>query len=42
MLDDNQKHRLHLKGFEKVDINEYQGILDLEISAQEAGYPVLA
>jgi ABC-type phosphate/phosphonate transport system substrate-binding protein len=42
MLDDNQKHRLHLKGFEKVDIDEYQGILDLEISAQESGYPVLS
>jgi len=41
MLDDNQKHRLHLKGFEKVDIGEYQGILDLEISAQRAGYPLL-
>jgi ABC-type phosphate/phosphonate transport system substrate-binding protein len=42
MLDDNQKRRLHLKGFEKVDIDEYQGILDLEISAQESGYPVLS
>ena len=42
MLDDNYRNDLHLKGFEQVDIGEYQGILDLEISAQEAGYPVLA
>ena len=42
MLADNQRNRLHLKGFESVDISEYQGILDLEISAQEAGYPILA
>jgi ABC-type phosphate/phosphonate transport system substrate-binding protein len=42
LLRDNQRNRLHLKGFERVDISEYQGILDLEISAQEAGYPILA
>jgi len=42
MLSDNQRNRLHLKGFESVDISEYQGILDLEISAQEVGYPILA
>jgi len=42
MLDDGQRDRLHLKGFESVNIDEYQGILDLEISAQQAGYPVLS
>ncbi len=42
MLDDNRKNWLHLKGFEIVDIGEYQGILDLEISAQEDGYPLLS
>jgi len=42
MLENSLKKRLHLKGFEKVNIGDYQGILELEISAQEAGYPVLA
>jgi len=41
LLDNHHKKRLHLNGFEEVDIGEYQGILDLEISAQKAGYPVL-
>ena len=41
MLDDNHKNKLHLNKFETVDIGEYQGILDLENSAQQAGYPVL-
>ena len=42
MLDDKQRNRLHLRGFEKVDINQYQRILDLENSAQQSGYPILA
>jgi ABC-type phosphate/phosphonate transport system substrate-binding protein len=42
MLSDNQRNRLHLKGFERIETSEYQGILDLEISAQQAGYPILA
>ena len=41
LLADKHKGRLHLQAFEKVDIDEYQGVLDLEISAREAGYPVL-
>jgi ABC-type phosphate/phosphonate transport system substrate-binding protein len=42
LLDNNHKKRLHLNRFEQVNIGEFQGILDLEISAREAGYPVLA
>lgn len=41
-LNDNHKKTLHLKGFAKVDIDEYQGILDLETSARKAGYPELS
>ena len=41
LLANKHKERLHLEAFEKVDIDEFQGILDLEISAQKAGYPVL-
>ena len=42
LLDDKLKNRLHLKGFEYIDIDEYQSTLDLEIAARAAGYPVLA
>ena len=42
MLNDKQRNRLHLQGFENVDIDQYQGIVDLEISAQQRGYPILA
>lgn len=41
MLDKQQKDRLHLKGFENVDITNYDGILELEVSAEAAGYPIL-
>jgi len=41
MLDDKQRNTLHLQRFEKVDIDQYQGILDIEISAQQGGYPLL-
>jgi len=36
------RERLHLQGFERVDIEDYQGIVDLESSAQQQGYPRLA
>lgn len=42
MLDDRQRDRLHLMGFENVHIDEYQGILDLQIRAEQCGYPVLS
>ena len=42
MLDERQKGRLHLKGFENVSFDDYQCINDLESFAQEAGYPVLS
>ncbi|MFV2031071.1 MAG: phosphate/phosphite/phosphonate ABC transporter substrate-binding protein [Gammaproteobacteria bacterium] len=35
-----QQH-LHLRGFEGVDMDEYQGVLDLETVAQQAGYSQL-
>ena len=41
-LNDGHRKALHLKGFENVDIDEYQGILDLETSARNAGYPELS
>ena len=41
MLDKEQKNRLHLKGFKNVDIGNYDGILELEASAEAAGYPIL-
>ena len=41
-LNDSHKKTLHLKGFAKVDIDEYQGILDLEISARKSGYPEIS
>jgi len=36
------RERLHLQGFERVDIEDYQGIVDLESTAQQQGYPRLA
>ena len=42
LLASQHKDRLHLQTFEKVDIDEFQGVLDLEISAQKAGYPELS
>jgi len=35
------RDRLHLQGFESVDIEDYQGVVDLESLAQELGYPLL-
>ena len=35
------RNRLHLQGFEQVDIDDYRGIVDLESSAQQLGYPLL-
>ena len=35
LADKLQGHDLHLQAFEKVDIDEYQGVLDLEISARK-------
>ena len=36
------RERLHLQGFEQVEIEDYQDIVDLEASAQQLGYPLLA
>ncbi len=33
--------RLHLRGFAQVEIEDYQGIVDLESFARELGYPFL-
>jgi ABC-type phosphate/phosphonate transport system substrate-binding protein len=41
-LDNKQKDRLHLKGFQNVEMEDYASILDLEASAVAAGYPILA
>jgi len=35
------RDRLHLRGFEQVEIEDYQGIVDLESFARELGYPFL-
>lgn len=35
------RDRLHLRGFESVDIEDYQGVSDLESLAQGLGYPFL-
>ena len=35
------RDRLHLRGFEPVEIEDYQGIVDLESFAQGLGYPFL-
>lgn len=40
-LAEQYRHRLHLRGFESVDIEDYQGIVELEAFAQELGYPFL-
>jgi ABC-type phosphate/phosphonate transport system substrate-binding protein len=36
------RQRLHLRGFEQVEIEHYQDIIDLETSARQLGYPLLA
>jgi ABC-type phosphate/phosphonate transport system substrate-binding protein len=36
------RERLHLRGFEQVEIEHYQDIVDLETSARQLGYPLLA
>ncbi|RLA15522.1 MAG: phosphate ABC transporter substrate-binding protein [Gammaproteobacteria bacterium] len=36
------RDQLHLLGFEQVDIEDYQGIVDLETSAQQLDYPLLS
>lgn len=41
-LPDNHRNSLHLKGFERVNLDEYQSIVDLENLAQQAGYVELA
>ena len=41
-LPEELQQRLHLKKFSSVDLSEYQGILDIEQQAREAGYDELA
>ena len=40
-LPESIRQRLHLIRFEQTDINDYQGVLDLENQAIQAGYPRL-
>ncbi len=41
-MPDRFQHLLRLRGFERVDIDEYQGMLDLEKHAHQAGYSSLS
>jgi len=40
-LSGEYRDQLHLRGFEQAEIEDYQGIVDLESFAQELGYPFL-
>jgi ABC-type phosphate/phosphonate transport system substrate-binding protein len=40
-LAEQYRHRLHLRGFEQVVIEDYRGIVDLEAFAQGLRYPLL-
>ena len=40
-LAEKYRDSLHLRGFEQVEIGDYQGIVDLEAFAQGLGYPLL-
>lgn len=38
-LAESERNRLHLTGFESVNMEDYQNIIELESIAQQAGYP---